>query len=208
MAKMQEKISWVEKNWGECFNMARAKKIINLGNVSCVFVNNSDSNNHDKALRYLKFESNKKIISVPIHSSINPIIDGNNLTISSTNKAIQGTIWQMCKNAIQGIEKPYEKTVILRGNGYKANLSGRTLELNLGFSHTVIYNLPDMVDVKIATPRKGDCDLIFSSADNCILGRTAMEIYNMRKPDPYTGKGVILDNKFLIRKKGESGKKK
>jgi large subunit ribosomal protein L6 len=91
----------------------------------------------------------------------------------------------------------------LVGVGYRAAISGKTLELNLGYSHPIKYDLPDIVDVKV----NANTQIVLESCDKQVLGQVAALIKQMRPPEPYKGKGVLFEGERILRKAGKSGKK-
>ena len=118
---------------------------------------------------------------------------------ASCNRALWGTVTRNLFQAIQGLNKPFEKKVNLVGVGYKAVLQGKVLVLDLGYSHKIEYNMPDDVEVKIEKPT----ELVFSSSSKQRLGQVVSEIMQYRKPEPYKGKGVIPEGRYIVRKEGK-----
>ncbi|USO02399.1 MAG: 50S ribosomal protein L6 [Alphaproteobacteria bacterium] len=115
------------------------------------------------------------------------------------NRAMWGTVTRNLFQVIQGLDKPFEKKVELKGVGYKAALQGKKLVLDLGYSHKVEYDLHEDVSVKIEKPT----ELLFSSVSKQKLGQTVSEIMKHRKPEPYKGKGIIPAGYFVLRKEGK-----
>ncbi|MCL2439580.1 MAG: 50S ribosomal protein L6 [Alphaproteobacteria bacterium] len=110
-----------------------------------------------------------------------------------------GTIRALINNAVVGVAKGFEKTVELKGVGYKSALKGTTLVLTIGYSHEVEYKLPSGVKAEIVAPT----EIKFTSANKELLGRTVDEITQFRKPDPYKGKGIRIKGSFVRRKEGK-----
>ena len=98
-----------------------------------------------------------------------------------------------------GVSKGFQKTLLLVGVGYRAKANGKKLELTLGFSHPVNYDLPDEVEVE--TPSQ--TEVILKSHDKQILGQVAAEIRAFRPPEPYKGKGVKYADEIIIRKEAK-----
>lgn len=115
------------------------------------------------------------------------------------NRSLWGTISRNLFQVINGLDKPFEKKVNLVGVGYKAALQGKTLILDLGYSHKIEYALPKEVDVKIDKPT----EILFSSTSKQKLGQVVSEVMEYRKPEPYKGKGVIPEGRFVLRKEGK-----
>ena len=102
------------------------------------------------------------------------------------NFAMAGTMRALINNAVIGASEGFEKKLQLMGVGYRAKASGQKLDLTLGFSHPVIYELPNAVSAE--TPSQ--TEILLKSADKQVLGQVAAEIRAFRPPEPYKGKGV------------------
>jgi large subunit ribosomal protein L6 len=102
---------------------------------------------------------------------------------------------------IVGVDKGFSKQLELNGVGFRAVLAGNSLKLNLGFSHQVIFNIPDGVTVLIEQNI-----LTISGIDKQQVGQVAAEIRSLKKPEPYKGKGFKYVGERIIRKSGKSGK--
>jgi len=102
------------------------------------------------------------------------------------NRAMAGTMRSLINNAVLGVSEGFEKKLQLVGVGYRVKASGQKLDLTLGFSHPVVYELPKGVSGE--TPSQ--TDIVLKSADKQLLGQVAAEIRAFRPPEPYKGKGV------------------
>ena len=118
---------------------------------------------------------------------------------SKQSNALAGTTRALVNNMVIGVSQGFEKKLELRGVGYKAKLNGKSIELTLGFSHPVIYQLPDEVEAEIPT----QTEIILRSFNKQILGQVAAEIRNYRRPEPYKGKGVRYSNEYVKRKEAK-----
>lgn len=118
-------------------------------------------------------------------------------------RAQMGTLYALLNNMIIGVSTGFQKQLRLVGVGYRAAISGKTLELNLGYSHPIKYDLPDIVDVKV----NANTQIVLESCDKQVLGQVAALIKQMRPPEPYKGKGVLFEGERILRKAGKSGKK-
>ncbi len=110
-----------------------------------------------------------------------------------------GTSRSVVDNLVTGVSRGYTKTLQITGVGYRAATQGRTLNLQLGFSHDINYLLPDGVDVKC----EGTNTIIVSGADKQKVGQVAAEIRAYRKPEPYKGKGIRYSDEQILRKDGK-----
>lgn len=102
------------------------------------------------------------------------------------NRAMAGTMRSLLNNAVVGVSEGFEKKLQLVGVGYRVKASGQKLDLTLGFSHPVVYELPKGVSGETPT----QTDIILKSSDKQLLGQVAAEIRAYRPPEPYKGKGV------------------
>jgi large subunit ribosomal protein L6 len=116
-----------------------------------------------------------------------------------TGLVMWGTIRSLVHNAVEGVAKGFEKSLELRGVGYKAALKGTTLDMVLGFSHNVEYKLPAGVKAEIVSPT----EIALKSSNKELLGKTAAEIRAFRPPEPYKGKGVRYKDEYVRRKEGK-----
>ena len=118
-------------------------------------------------------------------------IDESSLNVQSTSnskfsKAAAGTFRSLINNMIIGVSEGYEKQLELVGVGYRASTQGKNINLTLGFSHPVIYKIPD--EIEILTPSR--TEIIIRGIDKQKVGQVAAEIRSLRPPEPYKGKGV------------------
>ena len=118
-------------------------------------------------------------------------IDESSLNVQSTSnskfsKAAAGTFRSLINNMIIGVSEGYEKQLELVGVGYRASTQGKNVNLTLGFSHPVIYKIPD--EIEILTPSR--TEIIIRGIDKQKVGQVAAEIRSLRPPEPYKGKGV------------------
>ena len=113
--------------------------------------------------------------------------------------ALAGTTRALVNNMIIGVSQGFEKKLELKGVGYRAKASGKLLELTLGFSHPVKYQLPD--EVQVETPSQ--TEVVLKSHNKQILGQAAAEIRAFRPPEPYKGKGVRYSDENVRRKEAK-----
>ncbi len=114
-------------------------------------------------------------------------------------RALAGTMRALAVNMITGVTSGFEKKLILQGVGYRAQLKGKALSLQLGYSHPITYQLPE--GVKAETPSQ--TEIILKGADKQKVGQAASEIRAFRPPEPYKGKGVRYADERLLRKEGK-----
>ena len=110
--------------------------------------------------------------------------------------AMSGTVRQLVNNMVLGVSKGFEKKLTLIGVGFKAAASGSKLNLNVGFSHPVNFDMPAGITVATPTPT----DLVIKGANRQVVGQLAAEIRAVRPPEPYKGKGIrYADEKVVIK---------
>lgn len=110
--------------------------------------------------------------------------------------AMAGTVRSLVNNMVIGVSEGFEKKLQLNGVGYRAKASGKTLNLTLGFSHPIDYELPEGVSAETPT----QTEIILKCADKQRLGQAASEIRAFRPPEPYKGKGVRYADEYVRRK--------
>ena len=116
-------------------------------------------------------------------------------------RALHGLFRMLIYNAVVGVNKGWSKTLILNGVGYKAQVSGKNLKLNLGYSHPIEYVIPEGVEIKVEKQTK----VQIQGADKELVGRVAQKLRSYRPPEPYLGKGIRYDDEVIRRKAGKSG---
>ncbi len=121
---------------------------------------------------------------------------------NAQSKAFWGTYRALANNIIVGLTSGFTKQLEINGVGYKAVINGKTLELSLGFSHPINYNIPD--DIEITLDKN---ILTLKGADKQQVGQIASEIRAFRAPEPYKGKGIKYVDEIIVRKAGKTAKK-
>ena len=146
-------------------------------------------------------------LSREIHPKVQIQIDKNQIIISvndetKESKSFHGLFRALISNMVVGVSKGFERALDVVGVGYRAELSGRTATFHLGYSHPIVYDLPQGIDAKIDKTR-----ITLMGIDKEVLGRTAAEIRGFRKPEPYKGKGIRYVEEIIKRKAGKTGTK-
>jgi len=138
------------------------------------------------------------------HGRVGISIDGSEVTFSKVGEAKEsaafwGTYRALFANIIEGLDKGFQKSLEINGVGYRAAVQGKTLNLQLGFSHPIEYAIPEGVEVSV------EKNLIhIKGTDKQTIGQVAAEIRSFRPPEPYKGKGVKYTDEVIIRKAGKS----
>lgn len=118
---------------------------------------------------------------------------------SKQARAMWGMTRAIVNNLVIGVSKGFERKLEITGVGYKAAVSGKTLQLSLGYSHDVSFPIP--AGISIAAPKP--TEIMISGIDKRQVGQTAAEIRALRPPEPYKGKGVKYADEFIFRKEGK-----
>ncbi len=118
---------------------------------------------------------------------------------SSLSKAMSGTTRALVNNMVLGVSQGFEKKLELVGVGFRVQLQGTKVNLSLGFSHPVIYELPDGVSAEAPS----QTEIILKSNDKQKLGQVCAEIRALRPPEPYKGKGVRISGEYIRRKEAK-----
>ena len=146
----------------------------------------------------------KKSLNIDLKTFDLDIKDGKEISIKpkkvdQNTKRLWGMHRSLLNNAIIGTSKGYEKTLELVGVGYRAALKGKQLNLQLGFSHDVNYDIPE--NIKIAVEKQ--TTLKISGSDKQEVGMVASKIKSYRPPEPYKGKGIKEKGQYILRKEGK-----
>ncbi|MGE3278706.1 MAG: 50S ribosomal protein L6 [Candidatus Altimarinota bacterium] len=121
------------------------------------------------------------------------------------NKSLHGTARALLRNMVIGVTKGYEKKLEVRGVGYRFNIAGKKLNLSLGFSHPVEFVIPEGITIKADEENKNL--MIISGIDKQLVGETAARIREVRKPEPYKGKGIRYADEHVVLKQGKKAAK-
>jgi large subunit ribosomal protein L6 len=114
-------------------------------------------------------------------------------------QAMYGTARAQVANLVEGVTKGFEKKLEINGVGYRAALQGKNLQLALGYSHDVVYPIPEGIAITVPKPT----EIVVNGTDSQRVGQVAAEIRSYRPPEPYKGKGVKYANEFIFRKEGK-----
>ena len=114
-------------------------------------------------------------------------------------RALYGTARAQVANLVEGVTKGFERKLEITGVGYRAAVQGKNLQLALGYSHDVVYPIPE--GIAIVTPKP--TEIVISGIDKQKVGQVAAEIRSFRGPEPYKGKGVKYAGEFIFRKEGK-----
>jgi large subunit ribosomal protein L6 len=151
--------------------------------------------------RDLSVKGSKGTLAMSIAEGVQVSQDDNALTIAydENAKAIAGTTRALVANMVKGVSEGWEKKLVLNGVGYRANVSGKTVNLTVGLSHPVAYELPEGVSAE--TPSQ--TEIVVTGIDKQVVGQVAANIRSFRPPEPYKGKGIRYADEYVRRKEAK-----
>lgn len=146
----------------------------------------------------------KGALDFAVHDDVEVLQEDGTLRIVSRNDkpetvALSGTTRAVLNNMVTGVSTGWERRLMINGVGYRAQTQGRKLTLQLGFSHSIEYELPDGIDVQTPTPT----EVVVSGPNKQLVGQVAAEIRSFRPPEPYKGKGVRYADERVRRKEAK-----
>jgi large subunit ribosomal protein L6 len=115
------------------------------------------------------------------------------------DRALHGLTRTLIANMVEGVTKGFEKRLEIQGVGYRASLRGESLELNVGYSHPVVIEPRAGISFEVPVPTQ----VVVKGIDKQVVGQTAAEVRQVRKPEPYKGKGIRYEGEFVRRKVGK-----
>lgn len=150
----------------------------------------------------------KNSLTVKMRPEVTAKIDGKKILLSRNSetkeaRSLHGLYRALVQNAVQGVSKGFTRTLELHGVGYRANVSGKKLELSLGYSHPVVFQIPDGIEIKV----EKQTQIAVNGASRELVGQVAAKIRSFRPPEPYLGKGVRYSDEQIRRKAGKSATK-
>ncbi len=119
------------------------------------------------------------------------------------SKSLHGLYKVLIQNAVNGVSQGFSKALELHGVGYRANVAGKKLELSLGFSHPIHFEIPEGIEIKVDK----QTTITVMGADKALVGQVSAKIRSFRPPEPYLGKGVRYAGEHIRRKAGKSAGK-
>ena len=146
----------------------------------------------------------KGTLELDVHYTVEVVQDEGGFTFiprtsEKTARALAGTMRALVNNMVIGVSEGFEKKLVLQGVGYRAQAEGKQLNMRLGFSHPVEYQLPDGIDVQTPT----QTEIVVSGISKQLVGQVSAEIRSFRPPEPYKGKGVRYAGERVRRKEAK-----
>jgi large subunit ribosomal protein L6 len=146
----------------------------------------------------------KGVLSVAVHDDVSVKLESGQIKVDprfETKRARSqwGTSRTLINNLISGVTKGFEQRLEINGVGYRASVQGKNLQIALGYSHDIVYPIPE--GIAIATPKP--VEIVITGSDRQKVGQVAAEIREYRPPEPYKGKGIKYAGERIFRKEGK-----
>jgi large subunit ribosomal protein L6 len=143
-------------------------------------------------------------LKLALTDHIEAAVEGNRVTVKPRGSERQarmmwGTTRALVANLVRGVSAGYERSMEITGTGYRAAVQGKNLEMSLGYSHPIVYPIPDGIRITCERPTA----IKVEGVDKRLVGQVAAEIRAFRKPEPYKGKGIRYSDEQIRRKEGK-----
>ena len=143
-------------------------------------------------------------LKLPISTQVEVKVEGGKVSVKPLNESKQarmswGATRANLRNMVDGVSKGYVKNLEITGTGYRAAVQGKNLQLQLGYSHDVVYPIPEGISIVAPKPT----EITITGSDKQKVGQVAADIRDFRPPEPYKGKGVKYAGEYIFRKEGK-----
>ena len=170
------------------------KKPINVKDVTITHKENS-----------LKVKGKLGELEVEIHPNITVAVEGDEIVVTrpndqKENRALHGLTRALIQNMVTGVTEGYSKVLYIVGVGYRAELKGKNMLINIGYSHPIYFAPPDEITLEVPSPTQ----IKVSGIDKELVGLVSAKIRSFRKPEPYKGKGIRYSDETIIKKAGKT----
>ena len=171
-------------------------------------VNIDDKSTVTVAGQLVTVKGAKSSLKYTLDPLISAKLDGKKLVLTRVDetkmaKSLHGLYKVLIQNAVKGVSAGFTKSLEMHGVGYRANVQGKKLELALGYSHPISYEIPEGIEIKV----EKQTTVIITGADKGLVGQVAAKVRSFRAPEPYLGKGVRYVGEHIRRKAGKSAGK-
>jgi large subunit ribosomal protein L6 len=152
----------------------------------------------------VKVKGPKGALSLVLHDDVTAKVEDGGIKVdpraeTKRARAMWGTYRSLLDNVMTGVTKGFERRLEISGVGYRAALQGKNLQVQLGYSHDIVYPIPEGITIAVPKPT----EIVVSGIDGQKVGHVAAEIRAFRKPEPYKGKGVKYAGEYIFRKEGK-----
>jgi len=155
--------------------------------------------------RKVSVEGPKGKLNLEVHRRTNLKVEGDKIMVGRDGddaeaKAMHGLSRALVNNMVKGVSEGFVKRLGIQGVGFKAAVQGKNVNLSLGYSHPLLYPIPDQIKVTV----EENVRVIIEGPDKAMVGRVAAEIRSFYPPEPYKGKGVRYSDEKVVRKEGKT----
>jgi large subunit ribosomal protein L6 len=152
----------------------------------------------------VKVKGPKGLLSLVLHDDVSVKMENGQVQVDPRNetkraRSLWGTSRTLVANLVTGVTKGFERKLDITGVGYRASVQGKNLQIALGYSHDVIYPIPEGISIVTGKPT----EITITGIDKQKVGQVAAEIRGFRPPEPYKGKGVRYSGEYIFRKEGK-----
>jgi len=152
----------------------------------------------------VKVKGPKGALSLVLHGDVEAKVEKGEVKVdpraeTKRARAMWGTYRSLLANVMEGVTKGFERRLEITGVGYRAALQGKNLQIQLGYSHDIVYPIPEGITIAVPKPT----EIVVTGIDGQKVGHVAAEIRAFRKPEPYKGKGVKYSDEYIFRKEGK-----
>ncbi len=152
----------------------------------------------------VKVKGPKGALQLTLHDDVSAKVEDGSVKVDPKSetkraRAMWGTYRALVANLMEGVTKGYERKLEISGVGYRAAMQGKNLQIQLGYSHDIVYPIPEGITVTLPKAT----EVVITGIDRQKVGQVAAEIRSFRTPEPYKGKGVKYSDEFIFRKEGK-----
>jgi large subunit ribosomal protein L6 len=152
----------------------------------------------------VKVKGPKGAVQLVLHGDVSAKVEAGSIVVDPRNdtklaRALWGTSRALVANLMTGVTKGFEQRLEISGVGYRASVQGKNLQIALGYSHDIVYAIPDGITIVAPKPT----EIVVTGIDRQKVGQVAAEIRDYRSPEPYKGKGIKYAGEFIFRKQGK-----
>ncbi|MBZ2175249.1 50S ribosomal protein L6 [Schnuerera sp. xch1] len=156
---------------------------------------------------FIEIKGPNGLLSQQLNSGMEIKIEDNKVVVNRPNdtkrfKSLHGLTRTLISNMVEGVTNGYSKSLEIQGTGYRAQKQGKKLVLNLGYSHPIELEEPEGIKIEVPSANQ----IVVKGIDKQLVGNYAAKIRDLRKPEPYKGKGIRYSNEIVKRKVGKAGK--
>jgi large subunit ribosomal protein L6 len=144
-----------------------------------------------------------------VHPALDLKVEGGSITVlrqseRKDDRSLHGLFRSLVANMVQGVKQGFHKTLVIEGIGFRGKIQGKALVLELGYSHSVVFQMPEGIKITVEEDASKIVRIIVSGANKQLVGQVAATIRALRPPEPYKGKGIRYSDEQVRRKAGKT----